>query len=74
MSYIHVKIPESIQGEKRWALENALVSSAFEGQENPKVQQLVVDYVASGKPTKEIIKEILEQFKKDPKAYLKQFK
>jgi hypothetical protein len=73
MSYIHVKIPNSIKGEKRWALENALVSSAFEGQENPKIQQLVVDYVASGRPTKDIIKEILEQVKTNPN-FFKQFK
>ncbi|MDR0484254.1 MAG: hypothetical protein LBH40_03145 [Alphaproteobacteria bacterium] len=72
--HIHVKIPDSITGEKRWALENALVSSAFEGQENPKVQQMVVDYIASGRSTDDIVKEIVEQAKKNPSAYLKQFR
>jgi hypothetical protein len=70
--YIHVEIPDSITGDKRWALENALVSSAFEGQENPKIQQMVVDFVASGRSSNDFIKEMVEQIKTNP-DFFKQF-
>ncbi|MDR0484790.1 MAG: hypothetical protein LBH40_05895 [Alphaproteobacteria bacterium] len=74
MKNIHVKIPSTIQGDQRIFLKSALASCAFEGQDNPKVQQKVVDYIASGRQMEDIISEIVEQTKKDPSAYLKQFK
>ncbi|MCL2566644.1 MAG: hypothetical protein FWE18_00925 [Alphaproteobacteria bacterium] len=73
MTNIHVKIPDAIQGNKRIFIKSVLASFAFEGQDNPKIQQKVVDYIVSGRPTEDIVKEIIEQAKKDPSAYLKQF-
>ncbi|MDR2007748.1 MAG: hypothetical protein LBQ34_02085 [Alphaproteobacteria bacterium] len=72
MSHIHVVIPDSITGEKRWALENALASSSLEGQDNPKIQQMVVDSVASGQSADDFIKEFIHQIKNNP-DFFKQF-
>jgi hypothetical protein len=72
MTDIHVKIPDTIKGSKRWALENALVSSAFEGQDNPKIQQKIVDLALSGKSADNFIKEMTDQIKNNPN-FFKQF-
>ena len=74
MSLLKVKIPKEIKGLKRYALENALASSALEGLDNPKIFQKVIDAVESGVKTEDYVKSVINQIKINADKYFNQFK
>ena len=74
MSLLKVKIPKEIKGLKRYALENALASSALEGLDNPKIFQKVIDAVESGVKTEDYVKSVINQIKINSDKYFNQFK
>ena len=54
-------------------LENAFASSALEGQDNPKVNQYIIDQIAKGLSQEQRIEEAVKTLKANPKKFLSQF-
>ncbi len=68
-----LKYPKNLTSEQKLHIKSAFGSSALEGFDNVKIQQKIINDIASGKTLKQRISEIKQAITKDAYTYAKQF-